>query len=269
MLLFEEIYDAIIHTLAEENSITIQDLHKNIVTSIRISLPNFYKIISKLVSDQILIKEGGKISIHKRWVLWISLLSEKLNQWNNENNVQEIIQLKDGQSLEYFWWNILEIDGLWWNLMLTLNIHYWKTVDTFVYQSHPYYMLGSRDTEIWFFEQEKELTTIHFLTGNTGLLDLYGIQFYKDLNISTCANDFVLFPKEWYCITVIGDYIFEFIYPDHITEYFKLLFETTKLLDFYNPELFKKILETRVRCKLAVRKNRKHAEEIRKKFIIL
>jgi hypothetical protein len=57
-------------------------------------------------------------------------------------------------------------------------------------------MLGMKDTEMSFFEQEKELTIIHFLTGNTGLLDLYGIKFYKELDIRAYADNNVLFPKE-------------------------------------------------------------------------
>jgi len=34
----------------------------------------------------------------------------------------------------------------------------------------------------------------------------------------------------------------------------------------YNSELFRKIFDIRTRCKLAVRRNKKYAEVIRKKF---
>lgn len=152
--------------------------------------------------------------------------------------------------------------------MITLNHHYGKEIDTFIYQAHPYYMLGTKETEIGFFEQEKELSTIHFLAGNTSFLDMYGIQFYKNIGIQIKATETIPFQREGYCITIIGDYIFEFMYPEHITEYFRLLFETTKSLETYNPELFRKIFEIRTRCKLIVRKNRKYAEELCKKFLV-
>lgn len=58
------------------------------------------------------------------------------------------------------------------------------------------------------------------------------------------------------------------MYPEHITEYFRLLFETTASFETFNPELFKKIFEIRTRCKLVVRKNKKYAEELRKKFLV-
>lgn len=266
MLLFQATYDAIIGTLVEERSLTIQDLYQKIKDSIWISLPNFYKIISWLVSDQILIKEDGKLSIHKRWILGISSLSEKLNSVNKDDKIGEILKIKDGQSLEYFGGSILEIDGLWWNLMIILNNYYGKDIDTFVYQAHPYYMLGTKETELGFFEQEVRLSTIYFLTGNTFFLDIYWVQFYENIGVQIKATDIVPFPREGYCITVIWDYIFEFIYPEYITEYFKLLFETTESLEMYNSELFRKIFDIRTRCKLAVRRNKKYAEVIRKKF---
>ncbi len=81
MLLFDPIYDTIIEILTSEKNLPTQNLYKKIVQkSPPISLPNFYKIVSRLVSDQILIKENGQISIHRRWILGISELAEKLRE---------------------------------------------------------------------------------------------------------------------------------------------------------------------------------------------
>lgn len=268
MILFDSIYDTIILELATDRSLSIQELHTRVTKVIPISLPNFYKVISRLITNQILIKENGKISIHKRWIMGMWELVERLKESYQNSDESTILNLNDWQFLEYFWGSILEIDWLWWNLMIALNKHYWRETETFVYQAHPYYMLWTRETEIDFFEQESTLSKIHFLTWNTSFLDMHWIGFYEKIGIDSHATENVSFPREWYCVTVIWDYIFEFIYPTHISEYFKLLFETTSSIKSYNPELFRKIFEIRTRCKLTVRKNKKLAEDIRDKFLI-
>ncbi len=267
MILFDAVYDAIIEVLIKEKSLNIQDIHKKIEEKILVSLPNFYKIIAKLIADQILIKENKKISIHKRWILAISNLSERMNGISAYYIDGEIIKLKDGKFLEYFWGSILEIDSLWWSLMMMVNNYYGKNIDTFVYQAHPYYMLWTKETEIGFFEQEMKLSTIHFLIWNTSVLDMYGIKFYENIGLKIQATENVPFPREGYCITIIGDYIFEFIYPENSIQYFWLLFDTTTSLELYNPELFRRIFEIRVRCKLTVRRNKRYADEVRTKFL--
>lgn len=80
-------------------------------------------------------------------------------------------------------------------------------------------------------------------------------------------SDNVSFPREGYCVTVIGDFVFEVIYPQHITDYFRLLFETINDIQTFNPELFRKIFEMRERCKLTLRRSKKHAAKVREGFL--
>ena len=120
-----------------------------------------------------------------------------------------------------------------------------------------------------FFRQELSLSSVYFLTGNTSVLDRHGVSEYEKIGISTFASEDVPFPREGYCITVIGDFVFEVIYPPTVTEYFRLLFETTKDLAAFNPELFGKIFEMREKCRLTLRRNKKHAEKVREGFLLI
>lgn len=69
MLLFDPLYDTLITSLIQHKEVSIQDLHAHVSKEYQISLPNFYKVISKLLEEQILIKEQGKLSLHNRWIL--------------------------------------------------------------------------------------------------------------------------------------------------------------------------------------------------------
>jgi transcriptional regulator CtsR len=57
MLFTKPLYDKIFRELAENQEHTIQTLHKAIYKKEKISLPNFYKIIETLLTNQILTKE--------------------------------------------------------------------------------------------------------------------------------------------------------------------------------------------------------------------
>ena len=57
MFFTKPLYDKIFRELAENQEHTIQTLHKTINKQERISLPNFYKIIENLLTNQILTKE--------------------------------------------------------------------------------------------------------------------------------------------------------------------------------------------------------------------
>ncbi len=48
---------------------------------------------------------------------------------------------------------------------------------------------------------------------------------------------------------------------------FELVFETTNNMQTFNPELFGKIFEMRERCRLTLRRNKKHATEVREGFL--
>ena len=151
--------------------------------------------------------------------------------------------------------------------MLSVNRIYGLNEITYVYQAHPYYAIGMRETEMSFFRQELSISPVYFLTGNTKFLDKHGLSLYESINIPTLASDDVSFPREGYCVTVIGDYVFEVIYPKSISDYFRLVFETTNNMQTFNPELFGKIFEMRERCRLTLRRNKKHATEVREGFL--
>lgn len=265
MLLFDPIYDKIVNALIEYKGKSIKEIHKEINREYEVSLPNFYKIISKLINEQIIIKENWGLSFHNRRVLWFIDIADELKKaylteiWN-------VAQLKEGQTIYHETSNIEILDGVRWDWMLQINRMYWDKEATFVYQAHPYYALWMNKTEMAFFKEANKVAKVYFLTWNTKFLDIYGASLYKKIWISSLATDDIPLLKEWYCVTVVGDFVFEVLYPKEISDYFKIFFDSIKDLKDFNPDLFHRIFEMKANCKLTMRHDSNQAGNIKKIF---
>ncbi len=265
MILFEAIYDIIIEELVAHRWISIQDLHTIISKKQTISLPNFYKIIKRLVSNQILIKEDWKLLLHNRRVLGLIDLAEKLKK-DYLVNKDQILNLQEWQSIYHEWTSIENIDWIWWDWMLSINRLYDKKEATYVYQAHPYYALGMNMTEMAFFTQANRISDVYFMTGNTKFLDIYGTNLYKEIWIKADARDDLPFLRENYCVTVVGDYVFEVLYPKDIGDYFTIFFETIDNISQFNEQLFQRIFNMKTNIRLTLRRDQVQANQIKKLF---
>lgn len=265
MLLFEPIYDTIVHKLIEHKWASLQEIHKHVNNEYQISLPNFYKIIGRLIDEQIIIKENGKLFLHNRRVIGFLDIADNLKK-AYLTEIGSVAQLQEGQAMYHEASSIETLDGVWWDRMLQVNRIYGKQESTYVYQARPYYALGMNKTEMSFFKEANKLTDVYFLTGNTNFLDTYGTDLYKKIGIRSLATPDVPFLKEGYCVTVIGDYVFEVVYPKEISEYFKIFFDTIQDIKKFNPELFHRIFEMKANCKLTLRHDSIQANNIKKIF---
>lgn len=265
MLLFEQLYDTIIHKLIEYKWSSLQELHQQVNKEYQISLPNFYKIIGKLINEQIIIKEQGKLFLHQRRIIGFLDIADHLKktyltEWRN------IAQLQEGQIMYHEASSIEALDGVRGDRMLQVNKMYGKQESTYVYQAHPYYALWMNKTEMAFFKEANKVADVYFLTGNTNFLDTYGASLYTAIGIKSQATTTIPFIKNGYCVTVIGEYIFEVLYPQEISDYFKIFFDTIKDIKDFNADLFHRIFAMKADCKLTLRRDALQAKNIIKIF---
>jgi uncharacterized secreted protein with C-terminal beta-propeller domain len=80
------------------------------------------------------------------------------------------------------------------------------------------------------------------------------------------ASDDTPFLKEGYCITVVGDFVFEVLYPPEISDYFKIFFDVITDIKDFKADLFHRIFEMKANCKLTLRRDEMQANATRKIF---
>lgn len=265
MILFDQLYDVIVHKLIDHKWTSIQELHKYTSKEYQISLPNFYKVIGKLVDEQIIIKENGKLFLHSRRVLEFLDLADELKK-TYLTETTNIALLQEWQSMYHEATSIESLDGVRGDRMLAVNRLYGKSEATYVYQARPYYALGMNKTEMAFFSQANKVAEVYFLCGNTNFLDIYGTNLYTKIWVKALTNESLPFLKDGYCVTVVWDFVFEVLYPKEISDYFKIFFDSIQDIKDFNPDLFHRIFEMKANCKLTVRHDSAQARNIKNEF---
>jgi len=65
---------------------------------------------------------------------------------------------------------------------------------------------------------------------------------------------------------VIGEYVFEVLYPKAISNAFKFFFDSINEIEQFNADFFHTIFEMKANCKLTLRRNTMQAYTIKKVF---
>ncbi len=271
MLLFDPLNDALVSVFIEHPKLSTQELHTYINKEISVSLPNLYKVIGKLLDEQILIKESWKLSLHSWRIDELYSTAEKIKKTYLESPSYKI-DLKEGEIMNFQANNIKDIDGIRWDICINVHRLYDISEPMYIYHAHPYYALWMYDTEMIFFTTTQKNNPVYLLFSDTWFLDTYWADLYKKAGMKNVAiSKKHPFLQDGYCLNVIWEYIFEFIYPKSISEYFKVFFSSIHDAKQFNKELFGKIFEMKWECKITLRRNKKDAEmfkkEIKKYFI--
>lgn len=107
---------------------------------------------------------------------------------------------------------------------------------------------------------------VYFLTGNETFLDNYGIELLRMQGTDVASSDKVKFLREGYCVNIVGDYIIEVLFPDTLTQYFKVFFDNTKKIDDFNSEMFHNIFRIKAECKLILRRSASQSTTFKKEI---
>jgi len=266
MQIFEPLQDTIIHKLIAHKGISTQSLHKLVNKEVPISLPNFYKVIEKLITKRVIIKEKGKLYLHNRRILGVLDLADELKA-TYSTELSNVTQLLEGQSIIHEANSIKALDVIRADWELSINRLYGEKEPSYMFHSHPYYILGAKETEFSFRQQVAKMSTFYYLCANTKFLDIYGAKLYAKAGATkSLASDHTPFLKEGYCITVVGDFVFEVLYPAEISDYFKIFFDTIKELKDFNADLFHRIFEMKANCKLTLRRDKAQAQMTKQIF---
>lgn len=259
---------AIIAALAENKDLTVQELYSAVTTgkNLKVSLPNFYKIVGRMVDNQVLVKRKGKLQIHTMYLHFIVKLSDNIQKTYFSNATHSIEELQAGDQRTFSAPSLYDLDVIRIDI-LTQLIKRFPHEEGFHYNSHPYHILSMTDKEKANMEEmARGLKKSYFLIGNSSFLDQYGSELYgMQLYTMKCVDD-APFPNQGYCINVVGDYIIECMMPQNITQHYEIFFDTVKSLDTFNVKMFGHIMKMKETCTLKVIHSPEHAKKMKQKI---
>lgn len=264
-ILLDPVYNRTLHYILDRKQLSVKELHELVSWDYSISLSQFYKIIDALVKNWVLAKRKGEISLHSRRILWVLNFAEILKH-NYNSELSDVLLLEEGQSKIYEATTLSDLDQLWIDTEYRVNSLY-ENDTTYIYNSHPYYILQNQSLEWSLVSQAKKLSDLRYLFWNNTYLDEYGYALYRNLWVQNISIDVdSLFLKEWYIMMSIGDFIFETLYPAEINNLFSMFFNTVHKIKDFNQSAFQCIFSIKSNYKFSIRRDKEHAKIIQNTF---
>jgi hypothetical protein len=201
------------------------------------------------------------------WAMHVHTYAAMMQKHAQETDIASFPPFKEGERRIFHGESLEKIDAIWTHLILFLFSQE-KDSDIFVYESHPWYILGRPATERRMYEscvaQGKQM---HTLCGNTSFLDRYGHRLQQQAGAKASITDAPPFPKEGYNLWLCGDYVIECVFPPLIAQYFAGFFEKTTSAKEFDLKTFSSVFHIKVPAELHVSRDRKKAEKLRKLFL--
>lgn len=264
-ILLDPIYNSTLHYIIDRKQLSVKNLHELVSCDYSISLSQFYKIIDTLMKNRVLAKRKGMISLHSRRILWVLDFAETLKH-NYNSELPDVLLLKDGESKIYEATTLSDLDQIWIDTEFRVNSFY-ENEPTYMYNSHPYYILYNQNLEWSLVNQANMLSDLRCLFWNNTYLDQYGFGLYRNWGVKYISVDVdSLFLKEWYIMMSIGDYIFETLYPTEINNLFSMFFNNVHDTKDFNQSAFQCIFSVKGQYKFSIRRDKEHAKIIQKTF---
>lgn len=259
---------SILETLGSKQALTIADLHADLrKEGVDVSLPNLYRTISQMIDAQMLVKGHGKISLNMVWVAHLTSFFRTVTKTYVEQRTDEFqFPLKENERREFWADSLMGLDPVWAHVLLRITKGPQKH-PAYMFNSHPWYSLGMRETETRFYQSM--VASGHplvILYGNDTFLDRYGERLIRVRNVNGSIAPDIPFPKEECALWVCDDHILECLFPPSIAKYFAFFFNTVESIGDFDAEQFSDIFRMKARCKITVRRDGKEAQRLRSIF---
>jgi hypothetical protein len=258
---------AVVELLALEGGMSVAALRIALkdVHGITVSQPHLYRLLADLHREQVIVRVRGSVSLNSVWISHLIHFAEQARERSASSSDASLdfAGLRDGEVRSFYADSLEKLDPVWNHAIVALT-KLAETQDWYIYNSHPWYSLGMRETETRLYRGLiAEGITFHMLYGNDTFLDRYGQKLIRMNGFhSACANG-VPFLPEGHALWSCGSYLIECVFPDAVSKHFAFFFRSVERIEEFDPALFADVFRMRARCKVTVRRRAEEAEKVR------
>jgi hypothetical protein len=258
------VYSSVIELIAVYPQITTAELYEHLTKKqkIALSLPQLYRIITRMIDSQIIIKVHGKLTLNLMWISYIEFIAgraKRIIQHNDE------FPLMEGEKKMYQAGSMFDLEAIWNHILVSLY-RLLQEKEIYKYYSHAWWQIGRNAEEINFYKQLKERgIQSHWVFGADSFLDRKGAAHINQVFDSVLTKE-PPFPKDGYNMNVYGEYIVECILPEKISKRLSYFFEHVRTEKAFDEDLFIDIFSMNAPCKITVWRNKKQANILRQKL---
>lgn len=258
------LYSAVVEVTAVYPGITIGELYEHLKKKgkMDVSLSHLYRVVTRMVETQVLIRVQGKLSLNLMWVSYLEFIASRAKKIVQNSNE---FPLRHGEKRNYPAHTLFDVEAIWNHVLVSLYRNTQER-ELYKYYSHAWWQLGRNAEEIGFYKQLKDRgIECHWLFGSSGFLDEAGAARVREVFPSVTAAT-PPFPHSGYNLNVYGEYIVECILPEKIARQFDFFFDKVKSMEAFDNDVFMDIFAMRGKYKVTVWRNAAQAEILKKKL---
>ncbi len=255
------IYSTIVEVVSINPRVSIADLHSILKKKMRmsVSLAHLYRIVTRMIDTQILIKVHGEIMLNLMWVSYVGFIMQRAGKIASHSGG---IVLKEGEKRVFEAHSLFEVEAIWNHILVSLY-GMLRQKKLHKYYSHAWWQFGTNAEDAAFYRTLKEKgIECRWIFGSNTFLDR---EAAKSLNATfeAVVVKHPPFPEDGYSLNVYGDYIVESLLPESIAKHFSLFFSGVKSMKDFDQALFTDLFLMRGKYKVTVWRNPKQAQLLR------
>ncbi len=254
------VYSTVLEIVAVHPNITTAEIFEQLQTmKIELSLPQLYRIITRMIDTQIVVKVHGKLSLNLMWISYIEFIAARAKRIMQHTD--EFV-LNEGEKKVFEGHSLFDVEAIWNHILVSLY-RMVQVKEIHKYYSHAWWQIGRNAEEISFYKQLKDRgIQCQWVIGADTFLDRLGAAHINEVYESVTTKQ-PPFPKDGYNLNVYGDYIVECILPDKISKRFEYFFTQVRSEEAFSQDVFLDIFSMRGKYKVTVWKNKKQAALLR------
>lgn len=263
-------FNAVLETVAANPGISLKDLHQKIETlaHIDLTLQHLYRIVNRMIDQQILLKEKGVLRINLMWLSHIELFAQSArSKQQADDSLINPFPLKPNTEIKLTVPSLRQLQNMWYHLLVNVRRHTDPDdKDVCKYYSHAWWSVSETEESQLFFKRIAEKGIVcYWLYGNDTFLDRAAVTKRLETAKAAIATN-PPFPAEGYNLNVHGEYIVECVLPSVLSKHLQLLFQSIDTETGDIAALFNDIFDLKEKCTIKIRRDAKRANGLKAKI---
>jgi hypothetical protein len=223
-----------------------------------------YTALKFLLENEVVAKVGSEYFISR---LWLNKLS-KLFETQKEKEISEdaIFNLKEGESISYYFPNLLTCDTYWGHIVNILIDWVPGNCPIFIWNPHNFFIVGRNEIEKDIFKAfERKNKYGFYITRGKTELDVNFKKTWTSKFVSINTDDVISF-NDFYYLNIFGDLIVEVFLNKQLVSDIDVFYSKNHEITLENKLFFKSILEKKHSVRMKISRNKSKAAKLRKKM---
>ncbi len=255
----------LIVSLLSRGPVDSLELLQQAQSQLKLSKQGFYKALRELLVDEVVTKHKQTVLLNTIWINKLDSFVGDVQKHYLAKAQEQFLSLSEGDSMTFKFKSILDLDIMWMHYFYMLA----KQVDSPIlfYSYHEFWSLFRSDLQTQMYEwiQANNKKT-YYIIGNKNPMDIETTKPHKQYGIEIAYEDKPSFSPNT-GITVIGDYIFNTIIDNTTTHAIDTLYTKYQTWEPAVEIELKEIIDRMRRSKVVIERNKKKAEQLRKKLM--